>query len=99
MACCDLTFFRILHIPAFVIIRGKPNHQKMVRGGSAMSIVAYGAVSKSGLSFEAQLVRQPGFAFILMTLTDAVHAESSLVCVQLIHDGYFSDRQLSETFK
>lgn len=71
-------------------------HSKMARGGSSMCIVAYGAVSANGRSFNAQLICRDNSIDAMRIVTSAIHAEGSLACIQITHAGYFSDRDLSE---
>jgi 2,4-dienoyl-CoA reductase-like NADH-dependent reductase (Old Yellow Enzyme family) len=71
-------------------------HQKMARGGSGMSIVAYGAISAPGRSFPAQLICREKSIPMMTSVTNAIHSEGRLACIQLTHAGYFSDPALSE---
>jgi 2,4-dienoyl-CoA reductase-like NADH-dependent reductase (Old Yellow Enzyme family) len=69
---------------------------KMARGGSAMCIVAYGAVSANARSFNAQLICREESVVAMRGVTSAIHAGGSLACVQITHAGYFSDRDLAK---
>jgi hypothetical protein len=70
------------------------HHREVAAGGTALTVVAYGAVSNDGRSFASQLLlcdeARPG----LRALTAAVHAEGGAAAVQLTHAGSFSKPSL-----
>lgn len=62
-------------------------HLEVARGGAAMTTVAYCAVSPGGRVHRDTMVLDRRRAGDLRRLTDAVHAENTLVCAQIGHAG------------
>jgi len=62
-------------------------HQRVARGGAAMTTVAYCAVSPGGRVQRHTIVMRPEIVPDLQRLTDAVHAEGALVAAQVGHAG------------
>jgi 2,4-dienoyl-CoA reductase-like NADH-dependent reductase (Old Yellow Enzyme family) len=62
-------------------------HLEVARGGAAMTTVAYCAVSPGGRVHRDTMVLDRRRAVDLRRLTDAVHAENTLVCAQIGHAG------------
>ncbi|WP_237571075.1 NADH:flavin oxidoreductase [Mycolicibacterium lacusdiani] len=62
-------------------------HLEVARGGAAMTTVAYCAVSPGGRVHRDTMVLDRRRAGDLQRLTDAVHAEDTLVCAQIGHAG------------
>ena len=62
-------------------------HLEVARGGAAMTTVAYCAVSPGGRVHRDTMVLDRRRAGDLQRLTDAVHAENTLVCAQIGHAG------------
>jgi 2,4-dienoyl-CoA reductase-like NADH-dependent reductase (Old Yellow Enzyme family) len=62
-------------------------HLEVARGGAAMTTVAYCAVSPGGRVHRDTMVLDRRRANDLRRLTDAVHAENTLVCAQIGHAG------------
>jgi 2,4-dienoyl-CoA reductase-like NADH-dependent reductase (Old Yellow Enzyme family) len=62
-------------------------HTSVARGGTAMTTVAYCAVSPGGRVNRNTLVLAPEIVGDLSRLTDAVHAEGALVSAQIGHAG------------
>lgn len=69
-------------------------HTAVARGGIGMTTVAYAAVTRSGLSFENQLLMSEEIVPELKKLTDAIHAEGAKVSIQLGHCGNMSHRSI-----
>ena len=67
-------------------------HTAVARGGVGMTTVAYAAVSRSGLSFDAQLLMCEENVPDLKLLTDAIHAEGAKASIQLGHCGNMTHR-------
>ncbi len=67
-------------------------HTAVARGGVGMTTVAYAAVSRSGLSFDAQLLMCEENVPDLKSLTDAIHAEGAKASIQLGHCGNMTHR-------
>jgi 2,4-dienoyl-CoA reductase-like NADH-dependent reductase (Old Yellow Enzyme family) len=65
-------------------------HRDIAAGGAGMTTVAYGAVSKEGLTFHHQITMNDEAVPHLRVLTDAVHAEGAAACLQLTHAGAFT---------
>ena len=57
-----------------------------------MTTVAYASVSRSGLSFDAQLWMREEIVPELRKLTDAIHAEGAKASIQLGHCGNMTHR-------
>lgn len=67
-------------------------HTAVARGGVGMTTVAYAAVSRSGLSFDAQLLMCEENVPDLKSLTDAIHAEGAKASIQIGHCGNMTHR-------
>ena len=67
-------------------------HTAVARGGVGMTTVAYASVSRSGLSFDAQLWMREEIVPELRRLTDAIHAEGAKASIQLGHCGNMTHR-------
>ena len=67
-------------------------HTALALGGVGMTTVAYAAVSRSGLSFDAQLLMCEENVPDLKSLTDAIHAEGAKASIQLGHCGNMTHR-------
>lgn len=65
-------------------------HAEIARGGAAMTVVAYCAVSADGRTFEDQAVLNAAARADFAALVDRVHAEGAAVCAQITHAGCFS---------
>lgn len=66
------------------------HHQQIVKGGTAMTTVAYCSVSFDGRAFDHELWMREEILPDLQKLTLAVHQESAAASIQLGHCGYFS---------
>lgn len=66
------------------------HHAAIIRGGAAMTTVAYCAVSINGRTFTDQIYLHEGIKTELRALCDAVHQEGGAICAQLFHCGSFS---------
>ena len=66
------------------------HHRRMAAGGSAMTTVAYCAVSPDGRTFVDQVSLNAPSVPHLRALTDAVHRENAAACAQITHGGAFS---------
>jgi 4,4'-dithiodibutanoate disulfide reductase len=62
-------------------------HLEVARGGAAMTTVAYCAISPGGRVHRDTMVLDRRRGEALRRLTDAVHAEDTLVCAQIGHAG------------
>lgn len=62
-------------------------HLEVARGGAAMTTVAYCAISPGGRVHRDTMVLDRRRGAALRRLTDAVHAENTLVCAQIGHAG------------
>jgi 2,4-dienoyl-CoA reductase-like NADH-dependent reductase (Old Yellow Enzyme family) len=69
-------------------------HERVARGGAALTTVAYASVSPDGRSFSSQLLVGEAAMPRLRELTDAVHAAGGAAMVQLTHAGSFADRNV-----
>lgn len=69
-------------------------HRSVAAGGVGMTTVAYAAVTRSGLSFDRQLLMRPEIVPGLRELTDAVHAEGAAASIQLGHCGNMSHKSI-----
>lgn len=69
-------------------------HRSVAAGGTAMTTVAYTAVTRSGLSFDKQLWMRPEIVPGLRKLTDAVHHEGAAASIQLGHCGNMSHKSI-----
>lgn len=67
-------------------------HVAVSRGGVGMTTIAYASVSRSGLSFGAQLWMREEIVPELRKLTDAIHAEGAKASIQLGHCGNMTHR-------
>ena len=67
-------------------------HTAVARGGVGMTTVAYGAVNKSGVSFDGQLWMREEIIPELKRLTDGIHAEGAKASIQLGHCGNMTHR-------
>ena len=66
------------------------HHRAIAAGGTAMTTVAYCAVSADGRTFVDQVQLEPGSVRHLRVLTDAVHGEGAAACAQITHGGAFT---------
>lgn len=66
------------------------HHVGVVKGGTALTTVSYGAVSPEGRTFKDQMWLNEESVAELKKLADAVHAEAGKVSIQLTHCGFFS---------
>ena len=73
------------------------HHREVAAGGTALTVVAYGSVSRDGRSFATQLLLSEAARPGLTALTAAVHAESGAAALQLTHAGSFAKPHLSGT--
>jgi len=77
---------------------GTPNdalvehHRRIAAGGTAMTTLAYCAVSTDGLTFDTQILMDDRVEAPLSRLAAAVHAEGAAIAIQLGHSGDFSSR-------
>jgi len=69
-------------------------HRAVAAGGTAMTTVAYCAVSDEGRTFRDQMVLTPSVRGPLLELTAAVHDEGALAAAQLGHAGFFSKHRI-----
>lgn len=67
-------------------------HVAVAHGGVGMTTLAYASVSRSGLSFDAQLWMREEIVPGLRRITDAVHAEGAKCSIQLGHCGNMTHR-------
>jgi len=74
-------------------------HERTVKGGIAMTTVAYGAVNPDGRTHEHQMYLHDGIAEQLTSLTDAVHKAGGKASIQLTHCGFFSSNKNLSTSK
>lgn len=65
-------------------------HRRHAEGGTAMTTVAYGAVSRDARTFNDQIVLEDDSVPSLRLLTDAVHREGAAASIQLAHAGGFT---------
>jgi 2,4-dienoyl-CoA reductase-like NADH-dependent reductase (Old Yellow Enzyme family) len=68
------------------------HHRRVAAGGTAMTTVAYCAVSPDGRTFDTQLLMDDRTAEGLSRLTAAVHAEGAAAAIQLGHSGDFASK-------
>lgn len=66
------------------------HHRRMAAGGSAMTTVAYCAISPDGRTFVDQVTLDEPSLPHLRALTDAVHREGGAACAQITHGGCFT---------
>ncbi len=66
------------------------HHRAMARGGVGMTTLAYGAVSREGLTFSHQFVVCAENVRHLRAIADAVHAEGTAASLQITHAGAFT---------
>lgn len=66
------------------------HHRRMARGGVGMTTLAYGAISRAGLTFSHQYVVNRDTVPALRKITDAVHTEGAAACLQITHAGAFT---------
>jgi 2,4-dienoyl-CoA reductase-like NADH-dependent reductase (Old Yellow Enzyme family) len=66
------------------------HHREIAAGGTAMTTVAYCAVSPDARTFGEQMHIHEGILPRLRTLTDAVHREGAAASLQLAHCGFFT---------
>ncbi|HNY02767.1 MAG TPA: NADH:flavin oxidoreductase [Bacteroidales bacterium] len=72
-------------------------HASVAAGGTAMTTVAYAAVTRNGLSFPHQLLVTKESVPDLRRLTDAIHREGAAASIQLGHCGLMADRRVAGT--
>lgn len=65
-------------------------HAALVNGGTALTTVAYCAVSSDGRTLPNQLILVPESLPHFKALTDAVHREGGLASAQITHGGCFT---------
>lgn len=65
-------------------------HESIAAGGTAMTTVAYCAVSPDGRTFVDQAVLNPETVPQYRALTDAVHRHGAAACAQITHGGCFT---------
>jgi len=70
------------------------HHKKVAAGETAMTTVAYCAVSFDGRAFDQELWMRDEIVPGLKTLTDTVHKQGAAASIQLNHCGFFSDRKV-----
>jgi 2,4-dienoyl-CoA reductase-like NADH-dependent reductase (Old Yellow Enzyme family) len=70
------------------------HHREVAAGGTALTVVAYAAVSPDGKSFGTQLQMAEPARAGLTALSAAVHAEGGAAAVQLTHAGSFAKPEL-----
>lgn len=68
-------------------------HERTVKGGVAMTTVAYGAVNPDGRTHGHQMYLHDGIANQLISLTDAIHKSGGKASIQLTHCGFFSSNK------
>ncbi len=73
------------------------HHRRVCEGGVAMTTVAYCSVSEDGRTYDTQLLMNESIVPGLRVLTDAVHGEGGLACLQLGHCGDFSSSKVIGT--
>lgn len=69
-------------------------HKSVAAGGVGMTTLAYAAVTRSGLSFERQLLIRPEVIPGLRKITEAVHKEGAAASIQLGHCGNMSHKDI-----
>jgi 4,4'-dithiodibutanoate disulfide reductase len=72
-------------------------HVEVARGGAAMTTVAYCAISPGGRVHRDTMVLDARRAAALHRLTDAVHANDTLVCAQIGHAGLVANTRSNRT--
>ncbi|ATR83632.1 MULTISPECIES: NADH:flavin oxidoreductase [Pseudomonas] len=65
-------------------------HAALANGGTALTTVAYCAVSRDGRTLPNQLILAPESLPHFKALTDAVHREGGLASAQITHGGCFT---------
>jgi hypothetical protein len=65
-------------------------HEAMAAGGTALTTVAYCAVSRDGRTFTDQITLDRDAVPHLRVLTDAVHRHGGAACAQITHGGCFT---------
>jgi len=70
-------------------------HRSVAKGGIGMTTVAYAAVSRSGLSFNHQLLVRKDIIPDLKKLTDAIHHEGAGAAIQIGHCGLMAKKSVS----
>jgi 2,4-dienoyl-CoA reductase (NADPH2) len=65
-------------------------HSALVAGGTALTTVAYCAVSSDGRTLPNQLILAPSSVPHFKALTDAVHQSGGLASAQITHGGCFT---------
>jgi 2,4-dienoyl-CoA reductase-like NADH-dependent reductase (Old Yellow Enzyme family) len=68
------------------------HHRQIAAGGTAMTTVAYAAVTPEGRSYGHELWMRPAALPGLRRLTETVHREGAAVSIQLVHCGFFASR-------
>ncbi len=66
------------------------HHVNIVKGGTALTTVSYGAVSPEGRTFKNQMCINPDSLPLLDCLASEVHNAGGKVSIQLTHCGFFS---------
>ncbi|MCC6522631.1 MAG: NADH:flavin oxidoreductase [Polyangiaceae bacterium] len=74
-------------LPTPALVR---HHRELAAGGTALTTVAYCAVSPDGRTFSEQLMMSDRAIPAYAAVTDAVHAEGGAAALQLGHAGGFS---------
>ena len=70
------------------------HHERIAKGGVALTTVAYGAVNPDGRTHETQMYMRKEVVPGLKQLTDAVHAQGAHASIQLTHCGFFTNNRL-----
>ncbi len=68
-------------------------HRRVIAGGTAMTTLAYCAVTADGRTFDRQIYLRPEIIPDLKAFTDAMHEAGGAASIQLAHSGYFSKVQ------
>ena len=71
------------------------HHRRVAAGGTAMTTLAYCAVSPDGRTFDTQILMDERASGGLSRLTAAVHAEGGAASIQLGHSGDFASKAVA----
>jgi len=70
------------------------HHRQIAAGGTAMTTLAYAAVTPEGRSYGHELWMRPAVLPGLRKLVDAVHRGGAAASIQLVHCGFFASRSV-----
>ena len=73
------------------------HHRAMAKGGVGMTTLAYGSISREGLTFGHQFIVNAQNLPHLRVLTDAVHAEGAAASLQITHAGAFTQTRFAKS--